>query len=109
MKIQGRQQKTWTIVQNFVDHLANKSPPWAAYRAFMYGRPILLDKHPGVCPVGVGESWRRFFSKCVLRVTGPEATNMCQGCQLCAEIKAIIGGTVNGLQAIWDTKSTTED
>ena len=33
-----------TRVVTFVDWLANKSPPWAAYRAFMSGRLIVLDK-----------------------------------------------------------------
>ena len=32
-----------TIVENFVDWLANGSPPWAAYCAFMSGRLIALD------------------------------------------------------------------
>ena len=43
-----------TSVETFVDWLSNGSPPWAAYRAFMYGRRIVLDKQPGVRPVGVG-------------------------------------------------------
>ena len=33
-----------TSVETFVDWLANRSPPWAAYRAFMLGRLIMLYK-----------------------------------------------------------------
>ena len=44
-----------TSVETFVDWLANGSPPWAAYRAFMSGRLITLGKHPGVQPVDVRE------------------------------------------------------
>ena len=33
-----------TSVETFVDWLANGSPPWAAYRAFMSGRMIAIDK-----------------------------------------------------------------
>ena len=39
----------------------------------MSGRLIALDKHPGIRPVGVGETWRRLMAKCMLQVMGPEA------------------------------------
>ena len=58
-----------TSVETFVDWLANRSPPWAAYCAFMSGRLILLDKQPGVRPVGVGERWLHLFAKIMLKVT----------------------------------------
>ena len=48
-------------VENFVNWLANESPPWAAYCVFMSFRMIVLDKQPGIRPVGVGETWRRLF------------------------------------------------
>ena len=34
---------------------------------------------------------------------------MCQDVYICAEIKAGIDGAVHRVQAIWDTKLTTED
>ena len=43
-----------TILETFVDWLANGSPPWAAYCAFMSGRMIALSKQPGVSLVGIG-------------------------------------------------------
>ena len=45
-----------TSVENFVGWLANGSPPWAAYLAFMPGRLISLDKQPDIRPLGVGET-----------------------------------------------------
>ena len=42
-----------TRVVTFIDWLANASPPWAAYGAFMSGQLNALDKQPGVHPVGV--------------------------------------------------------
>jgi hypothetical protein len=43
---------------DFCQWMANKMPPWAAYRAFMANRLLALDKIPGVHPIGVGEIWR---------------------------------------------------
>ena len=40
-----------TSVETFVEWIANGSLPWAAYRAFMLGCLIALDKNPGVRPV----------------------------------------------------------
>ena len=77
-----------TSVETFVDWSANGSPPWAAYRAFMSGRLISLDKHPGVRLVSIGETWRRLFSKIALKVTGPEATMACQDDHRSAGLKA---------------------
>ena len=45
----------------------------------------------------------------MLKVTGPESTMEYQDDQLCARFKAVIYGTVHGVQAIWDEKLTTED
>ena len=64
-------------VETCVNCLANGSPPWAAYCAFMSGRLIALDKQPSVRPVGVGEMWRRLFANIILKVTGPESTISC--------------------------------
>ena len=75
----------------------------------MSGRLIVLEKHPSVRPVRVGETWRRLFSKIMLKVTVPEATMAYQDDQLCAGLKAGINGAVYGVQDIWDEKSTTED
>ena len=57
-----------------MDWLANGSPTWGAYCAFMSSRLIVLDKQPGVRSVGAGKMWRCVFSNIVLKVTGSEAT-----------------------------------
>ena len=44
------------IVGDFFEWLGNGRPPWAAYWALMSGRLIVLDKQPGIRPVGVGET-----------------------------------------------------
>ena len=40
-----------------MEYLTNDHPPWAEYCTLMAGRIIVLDKHPGVYPVGIGETW----------------------------------------------------
>ena len=98
-----------TSVEFIFDWLANGIPPWAAYCAFMSGCLIAIDKQPGVRLFGVGETSRNFFAKIILNVKIPEATMVCQDNQLCTGLKAGIDGAVNGVQAIWDENSTTED
>ena len=48
-------------VDTFVDWLANGSPPWAAYREFMSGRLIVIDKQPGVRLVGYRRNMTAYF------------------------------------------------
>ena len=43
-----------TSVETFVEWFSNGIPPWAAYREFVYGSLITLDKNPGVRRVGIG-------------------------------------------------------
>ena len=47
LKIGEDSTRLRTSIETFADWLANGSPPWAAYRAFMSGRLIALDKQPG--------------------------------------------------------------
>ena len=65
------------IVGDFVEWMGNGRPPWAAYRARMSVWMIALYKQPGIRLVGVGETWRRLMSKCLLRVVRPEAKSAC--------------------------------
>ena len=65
-------------------------------------RQIALDKHPGVRPVGIRETWWRLFSNIVLKVTGLESTMSCQYEQLCAGLKAGIDSIIHGVQALRD-------
>ena len=75
----------------------------------MSHRLIALDKHPDVCPVGVGETQIYLFAKCVLKVRGNEATNACQDDQICGGLKVGIDGAFHRVQYIWDANSCTEN
>ena len=95
-------------METFAYWLANKSPPWASYRAFMSRYLVATDKQTGVRPVGFGETYKCLFAKIVIKVKDPESTMACQDDQLCAVIKVEIGGTVQGVQAIWDKQLITD-
>ena len=68
----------------------------------MSGCLIVIDKQPGIRPVGVGETWQHIFANIVLEVTGPEATMTCQDDQLCAGLKELIDGVIHGVQDLWE-------
>ena len=70
------------IVGKFTEWPGNEWPPYSVYRALMSGRLIMLDKQPGIRPVGVGETWPRMMAKCLLRVTGQETKAACGTAQL---------------------------
>ena len=53
LKLREERKRICISLEIFV-WLANKSPPWAAYCAFMSGRLIAIDKHPGIRLAGVG-------------------------------------------------------
>ena len=69
LKFGDHNKKLCISVETSVDWLSNRSLTWVAYWGFMSEPLILLYKLPGVCPVGIGETWRQLFAKCV----GPEA------------------------------------
>ena len=83
----GIREKVHISVEFFMYWHYNQIPPWGAYWEFMSGHLIVLDKQPGVHPVDVGETWRQLFAKCVMKVTGTEATHACKYDNLCAGLK----------------------
>ena len=57
-------------MSDFEEWVVNGQTPWDAYRDLVSRRLITLYKQPGVRPVGVGGTWFRLMTKCVLQVTG---------------------------------------
>ena len=96
-------------VEMCVYWLDNHIPPWTAYRVFMFGRLIVLDKRPVVHPVSIGEIWWCLFYDCVLRFTENKFTNVCQNNSICVSLKAGFNGAMHGVHAIWDANLSTED
>ena len=103
-KFQEGKKKLCTSVEIFVEC---QSDPVQGGLPCIYFWPPNSPQQAGVCPVGVGETWRRLFTECVLKFTVPKATNSCQYDQSCAGLKAGIIGASHWVQDIWDSKSST--
>ena len=88
--------------------LGNGRPPWAAYRALMSGRVIVLDKQPRLRPVGVGETWRRLMTRCLLWVVGLEAKAACRTTHLVGGVEAGIEGAIHSMCFLWEEHAQEE-
>ena len=75
----------------------------------MAGRLMAIDKMPGICPIGIGETWRRCIAKCVLKVAGTEAKEACGTDQLCAGLEAAIEGGIHSVNHLWKVHQMEED
>ena len=93
------------ISGDFTEWMGNVRPPWAVFRALMSGRLIVLDKQPGIMPVGMGETWRRLMAKCLLRVTGQESKAACGTSQLDGGVEAGIEGAIHEMCVLWEEHS----
>ena len=62
-------------------------PPWAAYCELMACRLVALDKRPGVCSVGIGETLCRALAKLVMRAAGDQSKTAYGNLQLCADLE----------------------
>lgn len=86
-----------TQISKLIMWMANSFPPWAAYRGFTASRLIALDKGQmkGIRPIGIGEIWRRLFSKVIIRETSFEVQESCSTDQLCAGLSCGIEGSIH--------------
>ena len=86
------------IVGEFGEWMANRRPPWAAYRVLMLVCLIRLENHPGVRPVRVGETWRWMLTKCLLAVMGADDKKACGTEQLCRGLEAGFEGGIHSVR-----------
>ena len=80
--------KLRVVIARLADWMANSSPPWAAYCALMACCLLVLDKSPGVRPLGIGETLTQDLAKLVMREDGDQAKMACGKLQLCACLEA---------------------
>ncbi len=81
--------------------LSNNSPPFAAYRAANLSRMLAGDKKPGVRPLVCGEIWMRLWADCLNSETKIGATAVCGNVNLCAGLRAGIGGNLHAVRTVW--------
>ena len=67
---------------------------------------VALDKCPGVCPVGIGETIRRIIAKAILRIIGPEIQEAAGSSQLCAGLESGCEAAVHAMQKIFSDENT---
>ena len=68
-------------------------PPWAAYCTLMAYRLVQINKRPGVCTMGVGETLHHYLSKIFIREAGYQTNMTCENLQLCTGLEAGIEGS----------------
>ena len=76
--------KLRVVIAILADWMANSSHPLDAYRALIYYCLVVLDKRPGVRPVGIGETLCRALAKLVIKAYGEHAKKACGNIHLCA-------------------------
>ena len=59
------------------DGMANSTPQWSSSCALMSYHLLVLDKRPGVQPVGIEETFRQALAKLVMRELGDQAKTVC--------------------------------
>ena len=70
---------------------------------------VALNKMPGVCPVGIGDTWRHLLTKSILLVCGKDAKEACSTDQLCAGLEAGIEGTIHSVEHMWKVHQSEEE
>ena len=74
---------------------------------FTSGHLITLNKHPGVCPIGVCEVLRRILAKAILQVVSSDIVEVYGFLQKCSGMPAGIEAAVHAMRCFYED-STTE-
>ena len=70
---------------------------------FLASRLIALDKKPGVCPIGVGDTARRIIAKAILLTLKSDILDMTECLQLCAGQTAGCEAAIHAVQSTFET------
>ena len=76
--------------------LKKSCPTWSLYWYLKEVFLIMMDKYSSVRPVGIGNTWQHFFTKCVFAVVGVDAKEAYGVWPLC-------GLPPGGVLIIWAT------
>ena len=64
-------------------HISSPYVDSSGLTAFTACRLVILDKCPGVRPIGIGEVLRRIVGKAILAVIGPDVQRVTGALQVC--------------------------
>ena len=81
--------------------MAKSSPPWASYRTLMAFRLVVLDKIPGVYPMGIGEMLHQALDNLFMRAVGDQAKTAFGNLRICAGLEAGIYGATRTVGQMW--------
>ena len=88
---------------SLVSLLSNSTVDWNLICALLANRLIALDKHPGIRPIGIGETLRRILSKVVCLITRTDAEEVCGSSQLCAGVPCSIEGAIHSARDMFNS------
>ena len=77
--------------------LLNSIVPWEDISALVANRLIVLDKCPGVHPIGIGETLRCVVGKAVCYATRVDVELACGSDQLCGGVRSGIEGAIHAM------------
>ena len=89
--------------------LCNSITPWDNVQALVASHLIVLDKCPGVRPIGIGETLCRVSGKAVGMATRSDIEVICGSDQLCACLKTGIEGAVHAMSDLYDANIDSFD
>ena len=106
--MEGRVAPVWCYNSRLCDAVAalackllNSIVPWDNISALVANCLIALDKCPGVCPIGNGESLRCVVGKAVCYVTIGDVVLACGSDQLCGGVRSGIEGAIHTMTSLF--------
>ena len=94
-------------VATLVRRLLNTITPWDSIHALVANHLIVLDKCPGVCPIGIGETLPRIVGTVVCLTTSVDAELACGTDQLCGRVKGGIEAAVHAMNDLLSLHSNS--
>jgi len=89
------------VVVALTHRLLNSIVPWNDIRALVANHLIALDKCPGVCPIGIGETLRCVIGKVVCYATRVDFELAYGSDQLCGDVKSGIEGAIHAMSSLF--------
>ncbi|CAM9989991.1 unnamed protein product, partial [Heterosigma akashiwo] len=93
-------------VVDLATKMSNEVMEWSAISALLARRGLMLDKKPGLRPIGVGEVLQRILAKSVAWVTKGDVTQESGVDNLAGGLKSGIEGGVHAMKELWADEGT---